>query len=173
MSHVRGIVGRGISLPVFLKSDILKTCCRDAVTASRVGFHSLAFTASQGLRQRDWRIVDAIQASRHHQDQDLTHEDLKQDNHHAQAHVPTQPSSSQQGTRLSRSHGLEGRTSCTQPPSREGSSQDRCIRRLPRLVSLPRATFNRALTGGLPLSAFLCSARVATVRTFRLAVNPP
>ncbi len=61
-----------ISLPVFLKSDILKTCCR-------VGHYGLSSVLNRTYR----RLANAIKTSTHLRN-------LIQDEHHAQAHFPTQ-----------------------------------------------------------------------------------
>ena len=140
---------RDISLPVFLKSDILKTCCR-------VGCYGLSSVLRRTNAPDIAAIRNAIKTSTHLRN-------LIQDEHHAQAHLPTQSPPSQQGPRLPRSHGLQGRSRCPQPPPRQGPSQDRRLRRLPRLVALLRVLSNSALMGALPLSAFLCSARVSFV----------
>src|SRR5580698_573345 len=53
---------------------------------------------------------------------------------HAQAHLSTQPPPSQQSSWIPRSHGHQGRRSRPEPPPCQGPSQNRRLRRLPRLV---------------------------------------
>jgi ribonuclease P protein component len=53
---------------------------------------------------------------------------------HAEAYIPTKPSSSQQSSRIPRPHGQQGWACGVEPSSREGPPQDRRIRWPPRLV---------------------------------------
>ena len=51
----------------------------------------------------------------------------------AEAHIPAQPPPPRQNARLSFPHEDQGWCRSTQPPPRQGSPQDRCLCRLPRL----------------------------------------
>src|ERR1700712_2362494 len=53
---------------------------------------------------------------------------------YAEAHISTQPPPSRESSRLPGSHGLQSWSCRVEPPSRQGPSQDRRLRRLPRLV---------------------------------------